>query len=56
MTSSLTDWLTKIGDAMDNRSVPICGERNTLNGSFGTFRLDKGSDRMLEISEVEVER
>lgn len=56
MTSQLTDWLTKTDDAMDNRSAPICGERNTLNGSFGTSLIDKGSSGMLEISEVEEER
>lgn len=53
MTSQLTDWLTKIGDAMDNISEPICGKRKILNGSFGTSLLDKGTGRMLETTEVE---
>ena len=53
MTSQLTDWLTKIGDSMDNISEPICGKRNTQNGSFGTSLLDKGTGRMLETSEIE---
>lgn len=56
MTSQLTDWLTKIGDAMDNISDPICGEKNTLNGSFGTSLLDKGNGRMLKTSEGKVVR